>query len=285
MHLALLTSVLVSGMLAAAVNTLCPISGRPVKADCTAQIDGATVAFCCGGCRGQFEDLPAKTRADRLASVTKGEDGADSDAQSAKEAPAKASVTPLATVYMLERCPISGKSINSMNAAASKTIGDREIRVCCPGCFDRYEGNRERYDARVDSWIIKEQKAGYPLDVCLASGRPIDVKGTPTDAVHGNRLMRFCCGGCASYVIDDPQRVAKAHRQLDEAYVARDAPQLTETTCIVSGEDLGDKPVTLVVGNTLVQTCCRHCAGKFMKSPRTFLDKAGRADTADDADG
>ncbi|MCB1224572.1 MAG: YHS domain-containing protein [Verrucomicrobiales bacterium] len=43
-----------------AVNTECPVSGKAVKANCTSEFDGKTVAFCCGKCKAKFDADPSK---------------------------------------------------------------------------------------------------------------------------------------------------------------------------------------------------------------------------------
>ena len=194
----------------------------------------------------------------------------------AEEAPEAKPASPpdeivIAQAYLLPNCPISNKSIGSMNAAASKMIDGRAVMVCCPGCFNRYEKTPEKYKAKIDAQVIEMQSESYPLTTCLASGRPIDVKGTPTDAVYGNRLMRFCCGGCAQYVINDQARLAKALKTLDQAAIAKQKPNSKATTCPISNEPLGEDSVDVVVGGTLVRVCCDQCRKKVVKSPREVM--------------
>lgn len=178
----------------------------------------------------------------------------------------------IAQAYLLPNCPISNKAVGSMNDVATRTFDGRAVMVCCPHCFDRYERTPEKYKDKIDRQVIEAQLATYPLTTCLASGRPIDVKGTPTNAVYGNRLMRFCCGGCANYVIKDPARLSKAMKTLDAAVVAKQAPTYTSKTCPISGEELGDDAVDVVVGGSMVRVCCDSCQQKIVKSPRMVID-------------
>ncbi|MDX2147813.1 MAG: hypothetical protein SFZ23_09855 [Planctomycetota bacterium] len=36
------------------INSVCPFSGKPAKADVVAMHEGSTIAFCCPGCQGSF---------------------------------------------------------------------------------------------------------------------------------------------------------------------------------------------------------------------------------------
>lgn len=180
----------------------------------------------------------------------------------------------IAQAYLLPNCPISNKAVGSMDAAASKKIDGRIVMVCCPGCFKRYERTPEKYKAKIDQQVIESQLADYPMTNCLASGRPIDVKGTPTNAVYGNRLMRFCCGGCADYVIKDPARLASALKKLDAAAIAKQKPTYASTTCPISNEELGEGAVDVVVGGKLIRVCCGACHKKVVKDSRGIMAAA-----------
>ena len=178
----------------------------------------------------------------------------------------------IAQAYLLPNCPISNKAVGSMDAAATRSIDGRSVMVCCPPCFERYERTPEKYKDKIDRQVTEAQLATYPLTTCLASGRPIDVKGTPTNAVYGNRLMRFCCGGCANYVIKDPTRLSNAMKTLDTAVIAKQGPTYTSKTCPISGEELGDDAVDVVVGGSMIRVCCDSCRNKIVRSPRMVVD-------------
>ena len=183
----------------------------------------------------------------------------------------------IAQAYLLSGCPISNKPVGSMEESAARKIGGRDIMVCCPPCFSTVERNLEKYNAKIDKQVIESQLATYPMTTCLASGRPVDVKGTPTNAVYGNRLMRFCCGGCADYVIKDPARLTKALKQLDQAVIAAQKPTYTATTYPISGDELDEDAVDVVVGGKLIRVCCDRCKAKVVKSPRAFAVAAAPA--------
>ncbi len=48
---------------AAAKNSICPVSGKPIDASKTSTLDGVVVAFCCGKCKKSFDANPEKYRA------------------------------------------------------------------------------------------------------------------------------------------------------------------------------------------------------------------------------
>ena len=45
------------------------------------------------------------------------------------------------------------------------------------------------------------------------------------------------------------------------------------TKCVVSGEDLGDKPYVFVHNGQQVKLCCKDCLADFKKDPAKYLSK------------
>jgi YHS domain-containing protein len=90
----------------AVVNKTCPHSGRPVKADMTAVINGATVAFCCEKCVAKAEKDPAGTA--KLLEADK---------------PGNA------------KCPASGKDVDtSVTSTVTATVA-----FCCDKCKAKFD--------------------------------------------------------------------------------------------------------------------------------------------------
>lgn len=65
------------------------------------------------------------------------------------------------------------------------------------------------------------------------------------------------------------------------------APAYPLTTCVVSGEALGEmgKPVDYVYKeegkpDRVVKFCCKMCVGKFKKDPAKYLEKLDAAEAA-----
>lgn len=114
----------------------------------------------------------------------------------------------------------------------------------------------------------------YMLETCAASGRPIDVKGTPQTAFFNGRELKFCCGGCADFVKKSPDKFLA---KVDEKLIAQQAPIYPTDKCIVAGTPLkkGDKDtgVDVMVGNRLFRVCCGKCAAKVKADPASFAGK------------
>ncbi|MCH2136692.1 MAG: hypothetical protein MK101_08935 [Phycisphaerales bacterium] len=253
-------------------NTRCPISDQPVNASSpTVNIDGTAVAVCCKRCKAKAEAMDGTAQAALLAKVQPADDVEDEPSgqseQERPKQPAEAQSLVLARAYILPNCPLSRKGIESMNQPATKRIGDRDVSVCCPGCFRRIEENPDRYNKRIDDWIIERQKGVYPLKTCIVTGRPL---GEDTvDLVFGNRLVRLCCGQCAITFKADPAKHLKA---LDAALI-KATPFKGDDTCIVSGRPLRKAPVELVIGNRVIRTCCGDCRLKVLKNPRIWVER------------
>jgi YHS domain-containing protein len=61
------------------------------------------------------------------------------------------------------------------------------------------------------------------------------------------------------------------------AYAAGSSDSYPLTTCVVSGEKLGEmgKPYVFEYKGQEVQLCCEHCKAKFEKNPDKYLEKLG----------
>jgi YHS domain-containing protein len=49
------------------------------------------------------------------------------------------------------------------------------------------------------------------------------------------------------------------------------------TKCVVSGDDLGDKPYTFTHNGQQVKLCCKDCLAKFDKDPEKYMAKINEA--------
>jgi len=49
------------------------------------------------------------------------------------------------------------------------------------------------------------------------------------------------------------------------------------TKCVVSGEDLGDKPYVFTHNGQTVKLCCKDCLAKFNEDPDKFIAKIASA--------
>ena len=63
----------------------------------------------------------------------------------------------------------------------------------------------------------------------------------------------------------------KSHKGMQGAAASTGTYPLTK--CVVSGEDLGDKPYMFVRNGQTVKLCCKDCLAKFDQDPEKYLAK------------
>ncbi len=73
--------------------------------------------------------------------------------------------------------------------------------------------------AKEDAALVEKQKAAYPVDTCVVTGKKLGEHGAPVDYLYKGRLVRFCCAGCISSFEKEP---AKYLAKLDEAAKGKD---------------------------------------------------------------
>ena len=118
-----------------------------------------------------------------------------------------------------------------------------------------------------------EEWAGepYTLETCAASGRPIDVKGTPQTVRFAGRELKFCCKGCADFVKKNPDKFLG---KVDEQLIAQQKPIYPTDKCLVAGTPLTkngkDTGTDVMVGNRLFRVCCGRCAAKVKAEPAKY---------------
>jgi len=165
--------------------------------------------------------------------------------------------------YSLDVCAVSGEPLGSMGDPIVLVKDGRELRLCCAGCKGAVERQTDSVMSKVDEKMIADQQEHYPLENCLIAGRPADV-----EFIAGNRLFKTCCNNCKGAVEGD---VAAHIEKLDAAVVEKQAADYEATTCPVSGQDLGEDAVDMVVANRLIKLCCAGCKGAVDKDPTKFL--------------
>lgn len=177
-------------------------------------------------------------------------------------------------VYALDTCPVSGEKLGSMGDPVVKEyrtkFGMREVRFCCDGCVEPFNKELEENIKEIDEKLIEQQKAHYPLKECIVSGRSLEESDTVFDIIYQGRLVRFCCPGCPSRFMADPDRYMV---RLDEAIIKQQREHYPLDTCVVAGGKLGSmgEPDDIIVGGTLVRFCCAGCRGGFKDNPMKHL--------------
>jgi YHS domain-containing protein len=126
--------------------------------------------------------------------------------------------------------------------------------------------------AEIENYVA----APYPLDTCVVAGGKLGSMGKPVTLVHEGREVKFCCAACEPKFKADPDKYLK---KIDEAVIQQQAASYPMSTCLISGDDLGDKPINYVYENRLVRFCCEMCIDTFLKDPNTHLTKLNAAAT------
>jgi hypothetical protein len=109
----------------------------------------------------------------------------------------------------------------------------------------------------------------YPLDVCVVSGEKFGGDmGEPYVFVYEGREVKLCCKSCKK---DFDKDTAKFVAKIDEA--AKKVKPYKLTTCVVSGEKLGDDAYVFIVKGQEVRLCCKDCAKEFNKDSAKYLKK------------
>ncbi len=172
---------------------MCIVSGKTLDENAVVKtIDGREVRFCCEACPPKFE-------ADKEA-FTKKLDAAIVEAQ--KDA------------YPLDVCVVSGEELGEMGDPVDYVYNNRLVRFCCNGCVSDFKKDPDKYLAKINEAVVKEQKAEYPLTTCVVSGESLGEMGDPIAYVYDNELVLFCCNGCKKQFDKNP---AKYMAKLDEA--------------------------------------------------------------------
>ena len=77
--------------------------------------------------------------------------------------------------------------------------------------------------------------------------------------------LSFAAAGCAS------------HERPPEMQAAAPGGAYPLTKCVVSGEDLGEKPYVFVHDGQTVKLCCKDCLAKFNEDPAKYIAKITQA--------
>jgi YHS domain-containing protein len=127
------------------INTVCPVSGKPIDPTKLVEFEGKRVAFCCDNCPKAFKADPAKFK-DKLlaAAVAAPAPAAPASAPAATKpatAPATAAVVAVNTV-----CPVSGKPID-----ATKFIDfeGKRIAFCCDNCPKAFAADPAKFKDKI----------------------------------------------------------------------------------------------------------------------------------------
>lgn len=129
-----------------AINTVCPVSGKPVDATKTLAFEGKTIGFCCDNCPKTFQKDPkkfaSKIKADAApaavpATPAKPGEKKPDDKKKPAAAPAAAAN---------EKCPVSGQPVDASVTVAfeGKTVG-----FCCDNCKGKFEAEPKKFAKKI----------------------------------------------------------------------------------------------------------------------------------------
>lgn len=250
-----------------AINKDCPIGKEAIDDETFAKYDGHTIGFCCPGCDTKFAAW-SKDKKDAFVKASLAEKGTDK-----KQAAESKTAVPPNEPYTLDTCPVSKEKLGSMGKPVVLEADGSQVKLCCKSCVKKFKADTAKYMKVVHEGIAAQQLPYYPLDTCLVSGEALteDGKDIAVNVVIGNRLFRVCCKSCIKKLRKDP---GKYLVKLDAAVIKAQAKNYPLSTCIVRTNSklgsMGD-PLQLVVGNRLVQFCCKGCKPKFVKDPAKYL--------------
>ncbi len=184
--------------------------------------------------------------------------------------------------YTLSVDPL-GDSLTNVNKPVAVIHDGRQLLFASNENAHTFKQHPDKYLADVDAMIIKQQAPTYPLTTCVVSGEKLGEMGKPIQRVIGNRLVTFCCSGCIGKAQKEP---AKYLAKIDAAVIETQMKDYPLTTCLVSGEKLGDEmgaPINYVAGTQLVEFCCKGCIKKFEKNPAQYLGKLSQTTQPQDS--
>lgn len=264
-----------------AVNAMCPIGKEPVVPSAgTVEYKGNTIGLCCPGCAKQFLAWDEARKDEFIAlAMAHREPGRDHTGQAASPAAGQGSTGP-SYPYTLPDCPIGGP-LGSMGEPVVKVYDNREVRFCCGGCIEEFEGDQAKYWGEIDEKIIEQQLMHYPIESCTVTGEKLG--DDAVNHVHNNRLVRLADAEAAAAFKADPTMHMAA---LDKMIIEQQLANYPMDSCPVGGP-LGSmgEPVNFIYMNRLVRFCCGGCEKTLVNEPAKYMAKldAAYADAQCDA--
>jgi YHS domain-containing protein len=113
------------------VQVACPVSGRPVNKEVTAELGQAKVGFCCENCLGKFNAADDDGKLELVfAKLGKG-------------------------FTRQVKCPVSGKPINAEHSVEYR---EKKVYFCCPNCPAAFEADPAKFLAKLPQFARDEAK-------------------------------------------------------------------------------------------------------------------------------
>jgi YHS domain-containing protein len=115
------------------VQVACPVTGKPMSKDHTAEVGTTKVSFCCEKCEGKY----AKASDDEKLKILFAK--ADFDKGFTRQT----------------TCPVSGKPIKPEHSVEYK---GKKVYFCCPNCPAAFEKDPEKFVAKLPQFAKSEGK-------------------------------------------------------------------------------------------------------------------------------
>ena len=177
--------------------------------------------------------------------------------------------------YPFKTCVVSKRALDSGEGPYDLVVDGHLFRVCCPGCEEGARAKSKEIRASIERAVIARDRAHWPVKKCPVSDEAYDEsEAKPVELVHGTRYVKLCCESCVMAFEYDPSIFMA---EIDAAYIASQQKDYPLKTCPISDKPLGDKPVDLLYGTTLVRLCCKGCKGAFDKRPQAVVEKVQKA--------
>ena len=144
-------------------------------------VQGRLVRLCCADCKKEVDQNPAEAFKKIDAAVI------------AAQKPG----------YPLNYDPVTGEILGQ--SAIDYVFGTRLVRLANQSSIALFLNEPKTELAKVDTALIDAQRASYPLDTCVVTGKALgSMPGGPIDYLYGTRLVRFCCLECPAKFEQDP---------------------------------------------------------------------------------
>ncbi len=103
--------------------------------------------------------------------------------------------------------------------------------------------------------------------VCPISGEELTGAVGETEVLYEGHRVRLCCAKCVGEFNAFPDAA------IYSLYRAGQKAENVQTTCPITGEELGDDYRSVWVMNKELRVCCKKCEAKASKDPATYFDQ------------
>lgn len=163
-------------------QTACPLTGRPVNNDLSAQVGQVKVGLCCNGCKKKMDE------ATDLAARTAIAFGTDAFGQGFAPAGDEIDLTGI-TCMMMPDQEVDPDSFAMHHGG--------KVFFCCGMCVKGFNKDPEKHAAQANRQLVETGQ--FVQTGCPFSGRPV---ASDKMVKIGEMEVGFCCGGCQSKVAD-----------------------------------------------------------------------------------